>query len=452
MSSRKSPFSIAGSSFLAIAFVFGMAIGALTDSFRVSDLETSIIQHSPFVQSLVSPAVSDHVGEIMAYSLYDGRIVDERVGDDTDINPSDLPVVETPAVPVPSDEKAQNPAPQFDYRVSCDVTPVGKPVYKATLVTEHQTFSAQMGGVLRVTLVYKNDGNVPWFSEVSRCKNGEQTPVIQLGTTRDFDRPSMMAILNQPSGWVDANRVAMTSPRVDPGTNATFTFDVQLPAHADIYREYFSLVMPGISWIKDSESFVDFTVGDFAGGGLSGGGLNSGAPYDEETLAKKYLYFNRSGAGSEIDLTAPKQVIVDLSEQRARVMLGDYAVREFMVSSGSPKHPTPVGSWKILYKQQWRIGGAAPYYIMPKWQAWRPDGYGFHALPSLGNAALRARIRALGPDTEVPVDWFKGDGFWSEASSHIGSPRSHGCIRFLPDDAAFVYDFTDVGTPVIVQG
>jgi len=67
---------------------------------------------------------------------------------------------------------------------------------------------------------------------------------------------------------------------------------------------------------------------------------------------------------------------------------------------------------------------------MPKWMMFRKGGYGIHALPSLAN------------DRGV---------FWREALSHIGSPRSHGCIRLLPKDAEFAYNFADVGTTVTVH-
>lgn len=60
----------------------------------------------------------------------------------------------------------------------------------------------------------------------------------------------------------------------------------------------------------------------------------------------------------------------------------------------------------------------------------RPSGYGLHALPSLGN---------------------DGGIFWTEALTHIGIPVSHGCVRILPEDAIWLYDFTEIGDTVTVQ-
>ena len=111
-------------------------------------------------------------------------------------------------------------------------------------------------------------------------------------------------------------------------------------------------------------------------------------------------------------------------------MLDNLSIAEFRVSSGAAKTPTPVGETSITLKQETRIGGKSPHYIMPKFMWFRTGGYGFHALPSL-----------------------KTDGgfFWTEARNHIGIPVSHGCIRLLPEDADFLYDFADIGTRVKVQ-
>lgn len=229
----------------------------------------------------------------------------------------------------------------------------------------------------------------------------------------------------------------MKTPRVNPGEIGIFEFQAKVPDTEEIYREYFALVIPGVRWFDETETYIDFIVGAL--------------PYSQSEMLKKFNYLNDSSAGSAIDLTAKKTIDVDISEQVMRVKLGDYVVRKFLVSTGTTKNPTPFGNYKILQKQQWRIGGKAPHYIMPKWQTWRPDGYGIHSLPSLGNAALRARIRTLGSDTPVPTEWFKSDGFWTEANDHIGSRRSHGCVRLLPEDSDFVYDFTEVGTEVVTH-
>ena len=99
-------------------------------------------------------------------------------------------------------------------------------------------------------------------------------------------------------------------------------------------------------------------------------------------------------------------------------------------STGAYDTPTPRGNYKILNKQELRIGGAAPHYRMPFWQGWRTDGYGIHGLPYLGAN--------------------DGGWFWKEAENHIGIPVSHGCIRTPDRDAETLHGFTVIGTPMFI--
>lgn len=426
----KKPFYRHTSILLAIAFTAGVGVGGLSDSLKTEHVQDSVLGRSPFIRSLSKRVSIDNIGKILAYEVFNGDVVEDKVGDDT--SAPDTPKL-VPITPVPPVETPVNAAPTFNYTISCDYTPAAKPTYIATPLVESQSISLAAGGSLQVTIAYKNDGNTPWFSDSSGCKN---TPVLQLGTTHETDRASIFSDNTPGSGWADTNRIFMTTPRVDPGQSALFTFNIVAPSQEDVYRETFAIVIPGMKWVAGSDAGLGITVGH---------------PYEDSVAQKKLFYINGSGSGQSIDVNAPKSVEVDLSSQKAILKLGDYTVRTFSVSTGGPQHPTPIGTWSILFKQQVRIGGTAPYYIMPKWQAIRSDGYGFHSLPSLGNAALRAKIRALGDDEAVPNEWFENDTMWTEALDHIGSARSHGCVRFLPDDAAYVFDFTEVGTPVTVH-
>ena len=433
----KTPFYKHTSVLLAIAFTTGVGVGSLSDSLNAHESQTSILARSVFIQNLTRDTSMASVGQVLAYDVYNGNAVEEKVGDEETESASDVLPVEEETAAVPKKIKSL-PSQITVPAASCEVAEVKKLVHKATPVTKAQSIMMDPGGVIRVSILYRNDGNTTWFSEQSGCGNTVTGTgiIVQLGTVQPLDHDSLFTNSDPTSGWVASNRVMLSSGRVDPGEEALFTFDIKAPVHEDVYREVFAMVVPGVTWVAGSESSLDITVG---------------VPYDEETANKKLRYINGAGYGSPIDVNAEKRVEVDLSEQKAYLKIGDYLVREFYVSTGARKTPTPVGTWKVLFKQQARIGGASPHYIMPKWQAIRPDGYGFHALPVLGNATLRAKIRSLGPDQEVPTEWFTNDAFWSEALDHIGTPRSHGCVRFLPDDAAYVYDFTDIGTPIEVR-
>ncbi|PIZ46463.1 hypothetical protein COY32_03225, partial [candidate division WWE3 bacterium CG_4_10_14_0_2_um_filter_41_14] len=148
-------------------------------------------------------------------------------------------------------------------------------------------------------------------------------------------------------------------------------------------------------------------------------------------VRKKLSYANLSGSVMHIPTDGVKKVVVDRSEQNLYVYLDDFLIRKFRISSGAADTPTPVGETEIKLKQKIRVGGKAPHYIMPNFMWFRSGGYGFHSLPSLGK-----------PNSGV---------FWTEATSHIGIPVSHGCVRMLPDDSDWLFEFAEVGTKVIVQ-
>jgi hypothetical protein len=211
------------------------------------------------------------------------------------------------------------------------------------------------------------------------------------------------------------NRIKMDSKRVDPGATAQFVFWSKAPEKEGYYREYYTPLAEGITWIDGATFYTDVTVGSV---------------FLEAEKRDLLQYIERSTNLAEINLDGAKNIEVDLSEQKMWIKVGDIVVREFRVSTGKASTPTPVGTTKIIEKKQVRVAAKSPHYIMPKWMMFRKGGYGIHALPSLAN------------DRGV---------FWREALSHIGSPRSHGCIRLLPKDAEFAYNFADVGTTVTVH-
>lgn len=291
-------------------------------------------------------------------------------------------------------------------------------------VPEEKTYGAQLIAVrrklrvmpeeeFRVKVFFKNTGSMPWFANKSSCLG----PKISLGTERDRDRASTFYVEGL-SGWESSNRVGMDQFRTDPGEIASFTFYGKAPGEADVLKEYWSVVAKDIEWINGSEFSFETMVGD---SGESAGDLR-----------KKMAYANTSGSVSWIDLNAEKSIHVDLSEQKLYIKLGDLSIREFRVSTGAAATPTPKGETSISLKQEVRVGAKPPHYIMPKYMMFRAGGYGFHSLPSLGRA--------------------NSGVFWTEARSHIGIPVSHGCIRLLPEDAEWLFSFSDIGTKVVIEG
>jgi len=298
--------------------------------------------------------------------------------------------------------------------VDCTYTQPAQPTYDAQFVAVRKKGKMAAGELFETKVYVVNKGNVPWFSATSGCTAG---PIVNLGTDKKRDRESIFYTndLLWKSNWGGANRIKMETKRVDPEQIATFTFWSKAPEENGYYREFFTPVAENIAWMDKGDFSTDIAVGE-----------------DSIDPSKKDLlqYIQESTNLAKIDLSGDKNIIVDLSEQKMWIKIGDYTIKEYRVSTGSPKHPTPVGKTKILLKQEVRVAASSPHYIMPKFMMFRAGGYGFHALPSLAN------------DHGV---------FWREALNHIGSPRSHGCIRLLPEAAEFAFNFTDVGTSVTVQ-
>jgi hypothetical protein len=318
-------------------------------------------------------------------------------------SPQQLP----PAQTQPSQTRASTPP------VACDYTPPEKALYGAKILAVRKKGIVAKKEVFETQIYVQNTGNVPWFSVDSGCNNS----VVSLGTEKDRDRssPFYANALFWQSNWLSPNRIKMETARVNPQEVATFSFWSQAPDADGLYREYYAPVVEKVTWIEEGTAQMDITVGD---------------PQIDPKTRDLLSYIEKSTNLADINLTGEKNMEVDLSEQKLWLKIGDNVIREFRVSTGKPKTPTPIGTTSIIQKSEVRVAGAAPHYIMPKWMMFRNGGFGFHALPSLAN------------DHGV---------FWREALNHIGSARSHGCIRLLPQDAEFAYNFAEVGTKVVVH-
>lgn len=291
----------------------------------------------------------------------------------------------------------------------CDYTLPENPEYNVSVesVTVDQEIAA--GDVFMVDILLKNNGNTRLFSSRSGCYG---MPKLNLGTANSQDRISVLGnSKNAISGWLSPVRVKMAETHVEPGETFHFAFQSTAPEKDNIYKEYFQPVVEEVAWI--SEPFeVDIKVGN-----------------PDETLQKNIAFVK----GESIDaasLSGEKSINVDLSDQTMTMKIGEAEIWTIKVSTGAYDTPTPKGTYKVLSKQELRIGGKAPHYRMPYFMMWRADGYGIHALPYLAN---------------------DGGAFWSEARDHIGIPVSHGCIRVLPEDAVVLYEFADLGTTLNVQ-
>ena len=131
---------------------------------------------------------------------------------------------------------------------------------------------------------------------------------------------------------------------------------------------------------------------------------------------------------------AAKAVVVRLGSQTLTAYLNGKAVLETPVTTGRPALPTPVGSYKVIFRASpfvfhspWPEG--SPYWYPPTPVTWAMDFYGGDFLHD---------------DPGEPSDAFG-------AGSENGPYASHGCVHVPHDVMAFLYGWLPIGSQVIVS-
>ncbi len=119
-----------------------------------------------------------------------------------------------------------------------------------------------------------------------------------------------------------------------------------------------------------------------------------------------------------------KTLVVNLKKQTMERRLDGIVFDSYIVSTGKPGMATPVGTFKVLQKHP-RAWSSSAKLWMPYWMHFSGRGHGFHELP----------------------EWPGGK---KEGENHLGKPVSHGCIRLGIGAAKKIYDWSPVGTPVII--
>jgi L,D-transpeptidase catalytic domain len=134
-----------------------------------------------------------------------------------------------------------------------------------------------------------------------------------------------------------------------------------------------------------------------------------------------------------------KAIVVSLREQTARFYEDGKLIFVVDVTTGRPEKPSPPGLHYAMYKQTHLIFSSpdpvdSPLYYQPTKVNYGIlyANYGFF----LHDAYWR---RKFGPGSNLP--------HYDPAAFNGGS---HGCINFKENDMARVYDWTPVGSPIIV--
>lgn len=120
-----------------------------------------------------------------------------------------------------------------------------------------------------------------------------------------------------------------------------------------------------------------------------------------------------------------KQIVIDLKKQELYQQVNGITIRTHTVSTGKPSMATPRGTY-IIGNKTIRAWSRTYGLWMPYWLGLKGTRMGIHELP----------------------EWPNG---YKEGANHLGTPVSHGCIRLGVTAAEIVYNWAEVGTPVIVK-
>ena len=120
-----------------------------------------------------------------------------------------------------------------------------------------------------------------------------------------------------------------------------------------------------------------------------------------------------------------KYVDINLSAQILSIFQDGKILDSFLISSGKRGMETPKGETKIYNKFPRAYSKNYGLY-MPFWMALASGGkFGVHELP----------------------EW---PGGYKEGAAHLGIPVSHGCVRLGVGSAEKVYNWVEIGTPVVI--
>lgn len=121
-----------------------------------------------------------------------------------------------------------------------------------------------------------------------------------------------------------------------------------------------------------------------------------------------------------------KYIDINLKSQVMVIFESGQALDSFLISSGRSGMNTPDGNFKIFNKHP-RPWSKKYSLFMPYWMAITSTGeFGIHELP----------------------EW---PGGYKEGANHLGIPVSHGCVRLGIGPAEKVYNWADIGTPVVIH-
>ncbi|HLN18987.1 MAG TPA: L,D-transpeptidase family protein [Patescibacteria group bacterium] len=119
-----------------------------------------------------------------------------------------------------------------------------------------------------------------------------------------------------------------------------------------------------------------------------------------------------------------KYIDINLSAQVLSIFENGKIIMSSIISTGKRGMDTPKGEFEIQTKRP-RPWSKKYALYMPWFMGFTSQGHGIHELP----------------------EW---PGGYKEGANHLGIPVSHGCVRLGVGPAKQVYEWSDVGTPVVI--
>jgi lipoprotein-anchoring transpeptidase ErfK/SrfK len=121
-----------------------------------------------------------------------------------------------------------------------------------------------------------------------------------------------------------------------------------------------------------------------------------------------------------------KYIDIDLSEQKLRAYKNGVLEKEFLVSTGVERYATPQGTFPIrrkIFKKdyKWEYG--------PE----HPDNYDIKDVPY---------------NLQFLPTYYLHNAFWH---NNFGHPMSHGCVNINLENSKWIYEWAQVGDPVIIH-